>query len=210
MVGPSFLVPFIPAAIALIIAPGPDSIYTLSRSISDGRTEGVTAAAGSSTGSIVHTTGAVLGLSAILETSALAYTVVKFVGAGYLVYLGIQTLRNKEEFEISAEDTSYTPTESYRNALIINVLNPKVAIFFLAFLPQFVRPGGDFALQIFILGVVYATLGFCYQALLAILSSQAREIVLERDIVQNLLRYLSGSVIFGFGVKLALEKRTTH
>jgi threonine/homoserine/homoserine lactone efflux protein len=208
----SILITFIPAAIALIVSPGPDSIYTLTRAISDGRTAGVTAALGSSSGSIVHTIGAVLGLSAIFRTSALAFTAVKFVGAGYLVYLGIQTVRNREEFEITPETPEtpeYTPVESYRHALMINVLNPRVAIFFLAFLPQFVQSGGNVPLQIFAFGVAFATLGFLYQAALAVFSSKTRRVIAERKLVRSALRYASGSVLVGFGIRLALEERVS-
>ncbi|WP_117591220.1 LysE family translocator [Haloprofundus halophilus] len=208
MLEPSTVLAFISVAIALIVSPGPDSIYTLTRSISDGRTAGVTAALGSSTGSIVHTTAAVLGLSAILQTSALAFTVVKFVGAAYLVYLGVQAFRSSEEFEITPDSTSYTPSESFRSALLINVLNPKVAVFFLAFLPQFVQPGSSSALQIFSLGVLFASLGFVYQAILAVFSARARRVITEREFVKTVLRVASGSVLVGFGVKLALERRT--
>ncbi|KYH24281.1 arginine exporter protein ArgO [Halalkalicoccus paucihalophilus] len=209
MLDVSVLLAFVPIAIALIVSPGPDSIYTLTRSVSDGQSAGVMAALGSSAGSIVHTTGAVLGLSAILRTSALAFTVVKVVGAAYLVYLGIQTFRKSDEFEISTESTSYTPTESFQSALLINVLNPKVAVFFLAFLPQFVQSGSNVTLQIFTLGVLFASLGFAYQALLAVFSARARRVISERELVQTLLRTASGSVLIGFGVNLALEERTT-
>lgn len=208
MLEPSVVLAFVPVAIALIVSPGPDSIYTLTRSISDGRTAGVTAALGSSTGSIVHTTAAVVGLSAILQTSALAFTVVKFVGAVYLVYLGVQTFKNPEEFEVTPESVNYTPSESFRSALLINVLNPKVAVFFLAFLPQFVRPESSTALQIFTLGVLFASLGFLYQAMLAVFSARARRVITERELVRDTLRVVSGSVLVGFGVKLALERRT--
>ncbi|MFC7230427.1 LysE family translocator [Saliphagus sp. GCM10025308] len=208
MLVPGAVLAFVPVAIALIVSPGPDSIYTLTRSISDGRTVGVTAALGSSAGSVVHTTAAMLGLSAILQTSALAFTVVKFVGAVYLVYLGVQTLRNSEEFEISSESTTYTPSESFRSALLINVLNPKVAVFFLAFLPQFVRPGSSTALQIFTLGVLFASLGFLYQAMLAVFSAQARQVITDRELVRDVLRVASGSALVGFGVKLAFGRRT--
>lgn len=167
------------------------------------------AALGSSTGSIVHTTAAVLGLSALLETSAVAFTVVKVVGAVYLVYLGVQTFRSPEEFEITPESTSHTPSQSYRSALLINVLNPKVAVFFLAFLPQFVQPGGNATFQIFTLGVVFASLGFIYQATLAVFSARARRVITKRESVRTVLRMASGSVLVGFGVKLALEPRTT-
>lgn len=207
----SVLVAFVPIALALVVSPGPDSIFTLTRSISDGRSAGVLAAAGSSTGSMVHTTAAVLGLSVILRTSALAFTVVKFAGAAYLLYLGVQTLRNPAEFKITPDETGagYTPTESYQQAFMINVLNPKVALFFLAFLPQFVRPEGSFTLQIFTLGIVFACIGFVYQALLAVFSSRARQAITERDLIRRAVRYASASVLIGFGVKLALEKRPT-
>lgn len=205
----SVILAFIPIAIALIISPGPDSIYTLTRSISDGRTSGIMAALGSSSGSIVHTTAAVLGLSALFRTSAVAFTVVKFAGAAYLVYLGIQTFRSPDEFEVTPERVTYSPSESYRSALLINVLNPKVAIFFLAFLPQFVQPGGNVTIQIFLLGVLFASLGFVYQAMLAVFSARARWAITERDLVKNVLRAASGSVLIGLGVKLVLERRTT-
>lgn len=205
----SAVLAFIPIAIALILSPGPDSIYTLTRSVSDGRTSGIGAALGSSAGSIVHTTAAVLGLSALLRTSAVTFTVVKLIGAAYLVYLGVQTFRNADEFEVTPESTSRSFSQSFRQALMINVLNPKVAIFFLAFLPQFVTPGGGVSLQIFTLGVLFASLGFVYQALLAVFSARAGKVLTERNLVKTLLRVASGSVLVGFGVKLAIERRTT-
>jgi threonine/homoserine/homoserine lactone efflux protein len=205
----SILIVFVPVAIVLIVSPGPDSIYTLTRSISDGRAAGVMAALGSSSGSIVHTTAAVIGLSALLQQSALAFTLVKYAGAAYLVYIGIRTLRSSEEFDISPERDSYTPTESYRSALMINVLNPKVALFFLAFLPQFIQTEGNATVQIFTLGVLFAGLGFVYQALLAVFSARARRVITEKEIVKTVLRAVSGSVLVGFGVKLALERRPT-
>ncbi|GAA0245181.1 LysE family translocator [Haladaptatus pallidirubidus] len=208
MIEPSVLFAFVPAALALNVAPGPDSIYTLKRSVSDGRAAGVAAAAGTSTGCLVHTTAAVLGLSAVLKASALAFTAVKIVGAAYLVYLGIGTLRNRDEFELTPETNSQTHGESFRQAFAINVLNPKVAVFFLAFLPQFVQPGGSFAAQIFALGVLFGTLGFCYQSLLAVFSSKARRAITEHKRVSNALRYASASVLVGFGVKLAFEERS--
>jgi threonine/homoserine/homoserine lactone efflux protein len=210
MIDASVLAAFVPAALALNVAPGPDSIYTLKRSISDGQTAGVMAAAGTSTGCLVHTTAAVLGLSALLKASALAFTVVKFAGAAYLVYLGVTTLRNREEFEIVPDEENQSHTESFRRAFTINVLNPKVAVFFLAFLPQFVDSSGSFGLQIFTLGVLFGCLGFCYQAALAVFSSRARQVITERKVVRDLLRYASASVLVGFGVKLPLEKRLTH
>ncbi|WP_266075774.1 LysE family translocator [Haladaptatus caseinilyticus] len=207
MIDMGVLLAFVPAALALNVAPGPDSMYTLKRSVSDGRTAGVAAAAGTSTGCLVHTTAAVLGLSAVLKASALAFTAVKIVGAGYLVYLGVGTFRNGDEFEITPEDTGQTHGESFRQAFTINVLNPKVAVFFLAFLPQFVQPGGSFAVQTFMLGALFGMLGFCYQSILAVFSSRARRTITERERIRNALRYASASVLVGFGIALALEER---
>jgi len=202
----SVLLAFVPVAVALILAPGPDSVYTLTRSVSDGRTVGVAAALGTSTGIVVHTTAAVLGLSALLRASATAFGVVKVVGAAYLVYLGVQTLRRPEEFDVDAASTGLAPAEAYRNALAINVLNPKVAVFFLAFLPQFVRPGGSPAAQILGLGVLYAVIVVVYMTALAVFSARARRAIVERERVQTALRWASGSVLVGFGVELALSR----
>ncbi|WP_330630813.1 LysE family translocator [Halocatena halophila] len=209
MLNVSVLLAFIPAAFMLIISPGPDSIFTLTRAISDGRSAGVMAALGTSTGSIIHTTAAVVGLSALLQQSALAFTLVKFVGAGYLIYTGVQTLRSDEKFDLTPESDGYTPIQSFRSALLINVLNPKVALFFLAFLPQFVRTDGNVPVQFFTLGFMFAGLGFVYQALLAIFSANARRVITKNEFVQTTLRAVSGSVLLGFGVKLALERQTT-
>ncbi|EFW90884.1 threonine/homoserine/homoserine lactone efflux protein [Haladaptatus paucihalophilus DX253] len=210
MVDTGVLVAFVPAALALNVAPGPDSIYTLKRSISDGRTAGVMAAAGTSTGSLVHTTAAVLGLSALLKASALAFTAVKLVGAAYLLYLGVTTFRNRDEFDIASDGETQSHAESFRQAFVINVSNPKVAVFFLAFLPQFVESSGNAPVQIFTLGVLFGCLGFCYQAALATFSSRARRVILERAVVRDLLRYASASVLVGFGVELLFEKRVVN
>jgi threonine/homoserine/homoserine lactone efflux protein len=203
----SVLVAFVPVAVALILSPGPDSVYTLTRSVSDGRAAGLAAALGTSTGIAVHTAAAVIGLSAVLRTSAAAFTAVKFVGAAYLVYLGVRTLRRPEEFEIAPDAASHTPGETYRSALAINVLNPKVAVFFLAFLPQFVRPAGSATAQIVTLGALYAGLVVVYMTSLAVFSAWARRAILGSVRVRTALRWASGTVLVGFGLKLALERR---
>ncbi|MDX1744550.1 MAG: LysE family translocator [Halobacteriales archaeon] len=205
MVTGAVFLSFFPIALALILSPGPDSVYTLTRSISDGRTAGVMAALGTASGIVIHTTAVVLGLAALLTTSAVAVAVLKTLGAGYLVYLGVQTVRTHGDFTLSPDGGGYSPMESYRGAFVINVLNPKVAVFFLAFLPQFVRPGGSFTEQILVLGVVYAGLSFGYQGLLAVFSASARRVIMDRPLVQSAVRYASGSVLVAFGLSLALE-----
>lgn len=205
------LLGFVPAALVVVMAPGPDTIYAVTQSIKNGRTAGLVAGLGTATGVLVHTIGAVLGLSALLRTSALAYTVVKYVGAAYLVYLGVQMFRNDEEFDIQTdfivEDRSLS--QAYKNAVIVNVSNPKVAVFVLAFFPQFIPTSTNAALQMSVLGVLYAALSLCYLGAVALFATRVRHLLLDSHLTRRAVQYVSGSVLLGFGAKLALEKRPT-
>ena len=203
----SIMVAFVPAALAVVIAPGPDTMYTLTRSLGGGRSAGVVAALGTATGVLVHTAAAVLGLSALLQTSATAYTVVKYVGAAYLVYLGVRTVRGGEEFEFTPAETDRSLARSYRQAVAINVSNPKVAVFVLAFFPQFLPASSAAPLSMSMLGVVYAALSLVYLCGVAAFAGRARHALLGSERVTTLLRYLGGSVLVGFGLKLAVEER---
>ena len=124
---------FVPAALAIVVAPGPDTMYTVTRSLGDGRAAGVVAGCGTATGVLCHTAAAVAGLSALLRASAAAYTLVKYVGAAYLCYLGVRLLLRDEAFDPTPDDRSRSLAESYRRAVVVNVANPKVAVFVLAF-----------------------------------------------------------------------------
>ena len=226
-IGLSTLAVFVPASIALILAPGPDSLYVLTRSIGGGQRNGLASALGTSTGILVHTTAAVLGLSAILRTSALAYTVVKYAGALYLLYLGVQTIRHKEDFDLQVDDadtdaeadsgggvggeisTDVDTVESYRRGVVINVLNPKVAVFFLALLPQFVTPGAGAWLDMSLLGVTFTVLTMCYLGTLALVSSRVKAVLTNRPRVTDAIRWAAGSVIIGFGIELAIDERVS-
>ena len=205
----STLVAFVPAVVVVILAPGPDTIYTLTRSLDDGRAAGFVAAVGTATGILVHTAAAVLGLSALLRTSAVAYALVKYAGAVYLVYLGVQTLRSGEEFEIRAdrEGRDRSLRESYRQAVAINVSNPKVAVFVLAFFPQFVPATASAPLLMALLGLLYAGLGLVYLGGVALFAGRVRHLLADSEPVRRLLQYTSGSVLVGFGLKLALDER---
>jgi threonine/homoserine/homoserine lactone efflux protein len=209
MIDPIVLLAFVPAVLAVVVSPGLDSVYTLTQSLSNGRTAGVVAGLGTATGVLVHTSAAVLGLSAILRTTAEAYLVVKYVGAAYLVFLGLRLLRSDEQFE-AREDGGVREeslAECYRSALVINVTNPQVAVFVLAFFPQFVPPAVNASAQLTALGVVYAGLSFLYLAGVALFASRVRHALLDSSLTRRALRYASGSVLIGFGVKLALEGR---
>ncbi|MDV7349056.1 LysE family translocator [Halorubrum distributum] len=203
------LVTFISAAIVVIISPGPDTIYTLTESLRRGRYAGAAAACGTATGILVHTTAAVLGLAAILRTSALTYTVVKYLGAAYLVYLGVQTFRHDEEFEIrnTISETNTSLRRSYGQAVTINVSNPKVAVFVLAFFPQFISRTASVSLQMSILGLIYAALSVLYLLAVVAFASRVRHIIVDSEMVSRFIQYASGSVLIGFGLKLLTEKQ---
>lgn len=203
------LLAFVPAVLAIVVSPGPDSIYTLTRSLGGGRRAGIAAGFGTATGVLVHTAAAVLGLSALLRTTAEAYLLVKYVGAAYLVYLGVQLFRADEQFEVG-EDLGRDETslvESYRQAVVINVSNPQVAVFVLAFFPQFVPPSANATLQLSLLGLVYAGLSLGYLAVVALFASRVRHLLVDSRLARRVVRYASGSVLVGFGVKLALDER---
>ena len=199
---------FVPAVAAIVVSPGPDSVYTVTQSLSSGRAAGVAAAVGTATGVLVHAAGAVLGLSALLRTTAEAYVLMKYVGAAYLVYLGVQLLRDDETFDIEepigAGDRSLV--DSYRRAVTINVTNPQVAVFVLAFFPQFVPATADATLQLSVLGVVYAGVSLLYLAGVALFADRVRHLLLDSATAQRAVRYASGSVLIGFGLKLALDE----
>lgn len=206
-IGLSTLVVFVPAAIALIVVPGPDVLYVLTQSISGGQWTGLSSTFGICTGILVHTSAAVLGLSAILRTSAVTYTVVKYTGALYLLYLGIQTVRQKEEFDLQAADTDADTGGSYWRGVMVNTLNPKVAVFFLAFLPQFVTTGPNAWLDMLLLGGLYSTLTLLYLGLLALTSSRVKTILTTHPRVTDVIRWAAGSMIVGFGIELAASDK---
>lgn len=201
----STLVLFVSASLAIILAPGPASIYVLSKGVSGGYRSGFPATFGTCSGLLVHTTAAVLGLSAILRASATAYTTVKLVGAAYLIYLGIETLRSEESFELGLgqDDAQSTTLGSYRQGVIINTLNPKVAVFFLAFLPQFVDSGAGPVRMLF-LGVLYTSLAFCYQSSLVLVSGKVRSVLSDRSSITDRIKQLTGVVLVGFGIELVI------
>lgn len=211
MVEPATLAAFVPAVLAIVVAPGPDTVYTVTQSLRSGRSAGLVAGFGTATGVLVHTAAAVLGLAALLRTSALAYTVVKYVGAAYLLYLGVRTLRSDDRFELQADraERDDSLAQSYRKAVVINVSNPKVAVFVLAFFPQFVPATANASLQMSILGLLYAGLSLLYLGGVALFASRVRRHLLHSDATRRAVQYVSGSVLVGFGVKLAFEKRPT-
>ncbi|WP_458209069.1 LysE family translocator [Haladaptatus sp. NG-SE-30] len=210
----STLVFFLGASIALIVTPGPDTMYVLTRGVERGQCAGIRAASGVSTGILVHTLAAVLGLSVLLRTSAVAYSAMKYVGAVYLVYLGVQTLRKDGALELEENDVNLDETggnetsDSFRQGVAVNVLNPKVALFFLAFLPQFAGIGSSTDTEMVALGLTYAVLTLVYLSTVALAATRVRAHVRENARVNDLLQWLAGSVFVGLGLRLALPERS--
>ena len=204
---PSTLAVFALAALALIAVPGPNIIYITTRSLADGRRAGMVSVLGVETGTLIHVAAAAAGLSALLASSAAAFAVVKYAGAAYLVWLGVRTLLAREPAEQGRDVPAPVPLgRVYRQALLVQLLNPKVALFFLAFLPQFVDPDrGAAALQILVLGAVVAGLGITISSIYALVADTAgRSLRERRPGFARGQRYLTAAVYLALGAAAAL------
>ncbi|MFW5939236.1 MAG: LysE family translocator [Halolamina sp.] len=208
MLDAAALLAFVPAVLAVVVAPGPDTVYAVTAGLRAGRPGGLAAALGTATGVLVHTVAAVLGLSALLRTSALAYDLVQYVGAAYLIYVGGRMLLRDGEFAVDdAGGGDRSLGRTYRDAVGINVSNPKVAVFVLAFLPQFVPAGAEATVHLSVFGALYALLSFAYLAVVGVFAGRARSLLVESPRVRRGVQYASGSVLVAFGVALALDDR---
>ncbi|UPQ83946.1 MULTISPECIES: LysE family translocator [Pseudomonas] len=210
MSDPAFWLVFFSAALALNVSPGPDLLFVLSRTLSGGRRVGVASACGVCSGALVHVAAAALGISAILATSALAFAVVKYVGAAYLLYLGIQTLRSAGagmQLNLNAAPRT-SAWQAYRQGILVDILNPKAAIFFMAFLPQFVRPDqGSVAVQLLVLGVLVVMVAIVVECALVLLAARASSALRENRRLSQWLDRVLGSVLIGLGIRLGLAER---
>ncbi len=208
MFGTQNLSVFLLAAISLNLLPGANTLYIIARSIAQGRKAGIVSVLGISTGSLLHTTAAAFGLSAILASSAMAFTIVKWIGAAYLVYLGIQMFINdtsQKDIEVTTESKSLWNT--YYQGILTNILNPKVALFFLAFLPQFVDPASSYKVFSFLfLGCLFVTTSTLWSMFIALLSAKASFFVRSKTQLINMARKITGVIFIGLGIKLATEQ----
>ncbi len=201
---------FTAAALVMNISPGPSNFYVMARSLAQGAKAGLLAAAGLAAGSLVHVTAAALGLSAIFLYSPAAFTVLKLIGAGYLIYLGIRSLLAKPQSPADLAVAARKPGRRiFAESLAVEVLNPKTALFFLAFLPQFVDVGaGPVAPQILLLGLIVTLTAIPCDAVVAFASGSAARLLTSRPVFQRLQNWVSGSVLIGLGVFVALSRRS--
>ncbi|RPH30518.1 MAG: LysE family translocator [Bacteroidales bacterium] len=189
----------------LIITPGPDLIYVLTRGISMGRKAGLISAVGVTLGILVHTIFAALGLSILLKTSALAFSIVKVIGAGYLIYLGLKTVLSKSDFKIE-KCNNISSRKIFTQGLISNTLNPKVALFFIAFLPQFININGQneiAAVPFVILGLIFAFCTLAFLGTLGYFSGILGQYIMKSDSITSWIKNISGSILILLGIRLA-------
>jgi threonine/homoserine/homoserine lactone efflux protein len=208
MFGTQNLLLFVTSGILLNLTPGQDTFYILGRSIAQGRRAGVLSVLGITSGCVVHTLAAAFGLSAILATSANAFLAVKFAGAAYLTYLGVNMLFDRSSNQgLTPEMRHESPWAIYRAGFFTNVLNPKVALFFMAFLPQFVNPSSESKIAAFLfLGAVFMFNGTIWCLILAWSASAMSRHLRERPSAGAIIKRAAGALFVGLGVKLAVTR----
>jgi threonine/homoserine/homoserine lactone efflux protein len=205
MTDPARLGLFLTATLILLLTPGPAVTYIVSRSLAEGRRAGLVSTLGIACGGLVHVAAAALGLSAVLASSAAAFNAVKYAGAAYLLWLGAKTLLGRDGDPAAEAQGAASLSRAFWQGVLVNVLNPKSALFFLAFLPQFVDPRrGPVAAQMAALGLVFTGMALCTDGSWALLAGGAGDwLKRHRGLVRS-RRYVAGSVYLGLGLATAL------
>jgi threonine/homoserine/homoserine lactone efflux protein len=209
MVPADRLIAFLGAAVLVTLAPGPDILYVLTRGMAQGRRVALAAAGGFALGNVVHTTLAALGLSAVLTRAPAAFQTLKLVGAAYLIVLGVKMWRDHTRLSVAAAKGEQPAGQVFRQSVLANVLNPKVAVFFVAFLPQFVDASrGDAPWQFALLGAVFiAQVWACFSAV-ALASGWLGERLRRSERAAGAMRIAASIVLVALGLHLALSDRT--
>ena len=196
---------FIATALALLAIPGPAVLYVVGRSIDQGRTAGLASVLGITTGTIVHITAATIGLSSLVLASKVAFDAVRYVGAAYLILLGVRRLLTRGQEVAAGARSPRTLRRLYTQGLVVNLLNPKTIVFIFAFIPQFVDVGaGHVWLQILLLGLTFAGLGLMSDSVYAIVAGTVADRLRGTPLVARIERWFGGTVLIGLGVASAL------
>ena len=199
---------FIVIVLGLFLIPGPAVLLIATRTAQSGRKVGIMTGLGVATGDLIHTLFAAVGLSAILMTSALAFNVVKYAGVAYLVYLGIRAILEKPSDPQMPKVSHVTNGSAYRQAIVVEVLNPKTALFFLAFLPQFVQPAqGSTIVQFLILGIIFVLMSVIYTTLFALSIGYLGRFVKRISWMNRWSGKIVGAVYIGIGLRVAMQSR---
>lgn len=197
---------FVAAALILVVTPGPAVIYIIARSVDQGRLAGLVSVFGIGLGTLIHVAAAALGLSALLVSSAAAFNTVKFLGAAYLVYLGVRKLMERDQpFDLALTE-SQGLSQVFVQGIMVNVLNPKVALFVLAFLPQFIDPSrGPAAPQVLLLGTLLVCVGFISDGTYAMLAGSAGSWLRRNRTFARSQRYIAGDSYIALGLAAAVS-----
>lgn len=200
---------FIIASFLLCLAPGPDNIYVLTQGMTKSKKAAIVTTLGLATGLIIHTSAAAFGISVIFQTSELAFNIVKFAGAAYLLYIAYQAFKYRnEKLDLSAQNSTKELKKLYVKGFVMNILNPKVSIFFLAFLPQFVNTqAGNVPMQMIILGAIFMALTIIVFSSIGIAGNLLSKRLLENPNIVKYMNVLTSFVLVGLGIKLALSQR---
>ena len=205
MLDPARLGLFVAAALILIVTPGPAVIYIVTRSVSQGRLAGLVSTLGIALGGLFHVAASALGLSALLRSSAVAFEVVRYAGAAYLVWLGLVTLLGRREESEPDRARAASLRRVFWEGALVNILNPKTALFFLAFLPQFVDPArGSLTAQMALLGLLFVAIALVSDGAWALLGAAARSWLGRHTAFLRAQRYVAGSVYVSLGLVTAL------
>jgi threonine/homoserine/homoserine lactone efflux protein len=199
---------FMMSALALNLSPGPSILYILSRTLGQGREAGLVSVLGLATATLIHAMAAALGLSTLFVYSPVAFAVVKYLGAAYLIYLGVTMLRSRNALQPAHAATPVPLAAIYRQGVVTDLLNPKVALFFIAFLPQFVDPAsGSPALQILFFGLLFHVTGVPVNLLVALAGGRLATLLVRRPGWARVQNWISGTVLVGLGLRLALSEQ---
>lgn len=204
----STLATYMIVVLGLFLIPGPAVLLTIARAVSGGRRIGIATGLGIAAGDLVHTILATIGLSAILMTSAVAFSIVKYAGVAYLVYIGIRAILEKPEPLDMPAVRAITADRAFRQALLAEVLNPKTALFFLAFLPQFVNPqNGSAVVQLAVLGLIFVAMSAAYTALIAVGAGSLTGFLRRNAALWNWQGKAVDMIYIGLGLRLAMQER---
>jgi threonine/homoserine/homoserine lactone efflux protein len=195
---------YLGAAVVLTVMPGPDNLFVLAQSIVTGARAGIATSLGLCTGLLVHIAAATLGISAVIYQSALAFALVKYAGAAYLLYLAYRSFRDKSSIIQLGSERSYSSMALYRRGIVMNVLNPKVSLFFLAFLPQFVRhESGGVTYQMLVYGVIFIIQAFVIFSLISLFAARIGRHLNQHPSLARRMNLIQGSLFSLIGLKIA-------
>jgi threonine/homoserine/homoserine lactone efflux protein len=208
MIDLTTLITYVAVVLGFVFIPGPATLLTVARATSSGTRVGLATGAGIAAGDLIHSLMAIVGISAIVATSAMLFGIIKYIGAAYLVYLGIRAILQKPAASVAGAGLPISAARAFRQAILAEVLNPKTALFFLAFLPQFVRPeNGSVMLQLTFLGIVFVVLGLVSTAVFALCAGVLGNFLRRNPTVLRWQGKVVGGIYCALGVRLALQQR---